>query len=145
MFKPLWNPGRLSQKGDWPDLLNSFNFTEKQVKTLLAILDYFRKKGHPLDYYDLTKHMNSSQTWQNKFVSTAALREFFETLAKTGVCSYRYAWEALNCLIHSGFIEANVTATIRGRKTRGYCFSDRALRYFHKVTRMIPKLWEKSR
>lgn len=141
-FKLLWDPGRLSQKSDWPDLIRSLGRQEKQAKVLTAILSFLKEKGTPIDFYPLTRHGSSSRFWQNRFVSTYALREFFEKLNRERTCSYRYAWVALRCLVISGLVEANVVAPIRGRKIRGYCFSDRAFRYLNNAVHVIPKLWK---
>jgi len=144
-LKAPWDPSRLTQKSDWPNLFQSLSFTERQTKVLTAILGFFRKNGQPIDFYPLTKHGSSSRFWRKCFVSTYTLRRFFEKLAREGVCSYRYAWDALHCLIQCGFIEADVWAPVQGRKVRGYCFSDRALRYFNSAARVMPKLWEGRR
>jgi len=141
-LKPLWDTAKLTQKSDWPDILKSLSLTEKQIQVLTAILTFFREKGTVIDFQPLMKHGSSSRYWQNHFISTYALRNFFEqNLAHNGTCSYRYAWDAMHCLITCGFIEPNVTVPLKGKRVRGYCFSDRALRHFNNMAHILPKLW----
>jgi hypothetical protein len=141
----FWNPAVLTQKSDWQGIFRSLTATEKQVEVLTRILTFIRDKGQPTDYFPLTRHGSSSRFWPNRFVSTYAIRQFFEELAADGICSYRYAWDGLNCLIVCGFVESNVTVPARGRKLRGYCFSDKTLRFFNNIVHILPKLWVSAR
>ena len=140
-FKPPWDPSRLTQKSDWPDMFRSLSFTEKQAKVSVAILNFIKEKGQSIDFYPLSKHGSSSKFWPNRFVSTCAIRRLFEKLDREGICSYRYAWDVLRCLVKCGFVEADVSATVQGRRVRGYCFSDRSMRYFANMAHLMPKLW----
>jgi hypothetical protein len=137
-----WFPEQLTQKSPWTHVILSLDLTEKQKRGTIAILEFVAREGKRIPHKILSVHGRSSKTWISQFVSRGEMKIFIRGLARKGVCSYRYAWYLVSWLVRVGWLDNDQDIKC-GRKTRGYSFSDRAVRYAAHVASVASKLWEK--